>query len=217
MRQYHKIDSVYKRNPEDLKHFIDGEWSNPAFGYLATNEWVFTEKVDGTNIRVKIHKDGAIEFGGKSDNAQIPAKLVLKLQNTFMPLDKKLAEMFPNGACLYGEGYGATIQKGGGNYRQDQGFVLFDVWIPSEDNERGWWLERPNVLDIAAVLDLEIVPIIGTGTLSQMIESAKTGFNSTWGNFKAEGIVARPKTELCDRAGRRIITKVKHKDFVTEK
>jgi len=41
------------------------------------------------------------------------------------------------------------------------------------------------------------------------------GFMSAWGEFKAEGIVARPSIELIARNGKRIITKIKHKDFET--
>jgi len=46
-----------------------------------------------------------------------------------------------------------------------------------------------------------------------MIAMVKEGFNSQWGNFIAEGIVARPSCELLDRRGNRIITKLKYKDF----
>lgn len=113
--------------------------------------------------------------------------------------------------CLYGEGYGAKIQKGGDNYRSDQDFVLFDIKI---DN---WWLQRVDVEDIAKKLDIDIVPIIGTGTLPDMIQEVRNGFNSVWStskvSFKAEGIVARPGVELKTRSGHRIITKIKHKDF----
>lgn len=42
---------------------------------------------------------------------------------------------------------------------------------------------------------------------------ARLGFKSTWGDFQAEGIVARPSVELKNRAGERIITKIKCKDF----
>jgi hypothetical protein len=42
---------------------------------------------------------------------------------------------------------------------------------------------------------------------------SRKGFNSQWGNFLAEGIVARPKTELKTRRDDRIITKVKQRDF----
>jgi hypothetical protein len=73
MNQYHKINSLYKRSP-DGKKMLFGEYSQPEFEYLADNIWVFTEKVDGTNIRVMW--DGTyLRFGGKTDNAQIPAKL----------------------------------------------------------------------------------------------------------------------------------------------
>ena len=109
--------------------------------------------------------------------------------------------------CLYGEGFGAKIQKGGGNYRKDQGFVLFDVVID------GIFLKREDVEDIANKLDIESVPIVGYGTLEDAVKTAKEGFCSNWGPFKAEGIVARPSVELLDRRGYRVITKIKCKDF----
>ncbi len=218
MREYHKIETCYKRNPENLKRLIEGDWANPAFGYLANNKWVFTEKVDGTNIRVIVPKDSRpVYFGGKTETAQIPAKLVTKLQERFLgiEMDVKLFEMFPSGACLYGEGHGAGIQKGGGNYKNHQDFVLFDVLVEDPENNRQWWLERHNIEDVAQKLGLDVVPIIGSGALHDMVEMAKTGFRSNWGDFTAEGIVARPEVELKDRAGKRIITKIKHKDFST--
>lgn len=67
--------------------------------------------------------------------------------------------------------------------------------------------------DVAAMLGLDVVPIIGTGTLYDMVEMARHGFTSRWGNFTAEGIVARPHVELQSRGGQRVITKIKHRDF----
>lgn len=213
MKEYHKIQTVFHRDPETKhKTLLDGVWALPEFGYLADNEWVFTEKVDGTNIRVMCG-DGAtgrnVTFGGKTDAAQIPAFLVEKLQARFLTDDQRanLAIIFPDGACLYGEGYGARIQKGGGNYRADQDFVLFDVKVGD------WWLQREAVEDVAAKLGLDVVPILQRGTLTDMIALVREGFDSTWGSFDAEGIVARPAVELKTRNGHRIITKLKHKDF----
>ena len=55
MKEYHKIQTVFKRDPATkIKTLLDVDWSQDAFGYLADNEWVFTEKVDGTNIRVMV-------------------------------------------------------------------------------------------------------------------------------------------------------------------
>lgn len=208
MSKYHKIQSVFKRDmTSKSKPLLDGQWTLPEFEYLAGNTWVFTEKVDGTNIRV-IFKNGEVTFGGRTDDAQIPVRLVARLNERFLPLVEKLGEVFADGsAVLYGEGYGAKIQKGGGNYRLDQDFVLFDVKVGD------WWLQRADVEDVAVNLGLDVVPIIGEGTLYDAVSRAKDGIPSTWGDFQAEGIVARPKTELMTRGGSRIITKIKCRDF----
>lgn len=207
MNEYHKIDTLFKRDMQSPKKtLIEGDWTTPEFEYLANNQWVFTEKVDGTNIRI-MFKDGGVSFGGKTDDAQIPAQLVVRLNNLFLPLVDKAHEIFDGDVCLYGEGYGAKIQKGGGNYRQDQDFVMFDVRVGD------WWLQREDVEDIADKLGIDVVPVIGAGTLHDAVSWAKQGIESQWGSFAAEGIVARPKVELKTRNGRRIITKIKTRDF----
>jgi len=202
MREYHKIQSIFKR---DNKGKFTEEYSLPEFEYLKDNSWVFTEKIDGTNIRIMW--DGEkLRFGGKTDNAQMPVFLMEKLQEMF---DKeKFEEIFDDEVCLYGEGYGAGIQKSGGNYISDGvSFILFDVKVGK------WWLKREAVEEIAEKLGLKTVKIIGEGTLNDAIEMTRNGFNSEFGDFIAEGIVLRPKVEMSARNGRRIITKIKHKDF----
>ena len=207
MEEYHKIKTVYKRDPETkFKTLIEGAFALPEFEYLKDNKWVFTEKVDGTNIRVMFDGE-VITFGGKTDRAQIPSFLVNELNRKFLPEIKIFEDNFKDGVCLYGEGYGAKIQKGGGNYRSDQGFVLFDVKIGD------WWLQRKDIASIAVALNVRLVPMIGVGTLDDMVNIARKGFNSQWGDFTAEGIVARPVVELKTRNGQRIITKIKYKDF----
>jgi len=210
MNTYHKIQTVFKRDPEtNFKTLLEDEYSMPEFEYLKDNTWIFTEKVDGTNIRVMW--DGKeITFGGKTDNAQIPVFLVTALQKLFLwQVDNFKAKFGEEGnVCLYGEGYGPKIQKGGGNYRQDQSFVLFDIKI------NNCWLQRKDVEDIAKCFTLDVVPIIGEGTLRDMINETRQGIKSVWGDFLAEGIVARPATELRTRMTHRIITKIKLKDFM---
>jgi len=204
MKEYHKIQSVFKRDEETHK-FIEGDWSIPEFDYLKLNDWVFTEKIDGTNIRIMW--DGEkIRIGGKTDNAQMPVFLYEKLFSMFDA--SKMKEVFDCPVCLYGEGYGAKIQKGGKYIPDGVDFILFDAKIDE------WWLKRSDVEDIANKLNIKVVPIVATGTLGFAIEMVKSGrLLSQWGDFLAEGLVLRPSTELKDRAGRRIITKVKHKDF----
>lgn len=85
MTEYHKIQSVYMRDPDNkFKTFIEGNWSIPEFEYLQDNQWVFTEKVDGTNIRVIFDGDN-IYYGGRTDRAQIPTDLVNALNEMFLP------------------------------------------------------------------------------------------------------------------------------------
>lgn len=209
MKEYHKIQTVYKRDADNkYKTLIDGNFALPEFEFLKNNEWVFTEKVDGTNIRIMYNRENLISFAGKMNRAQIPPFLLSRLNERFLPLIADFRNIFDDAeVCLYGEGYGAKIQKGGGNYRQDQGFVLFDIRIGD------WWFQREDVENIAKQLNLDIVPIIGSGNLFEMVKKAKEGFYSKWGNFMAEGIVARPSVELKMRSGKRIITKIKYKDF----
>ena len=157
MKEYHKIQPVFQRDPENrFKTLLEGEFSMPEFAFLQDNLWVFTEKVDGTNIRVIFDGDEGIRFGGKTDNAQIPVPLMNRLNEKFLPLVGRFGEVFGDTeVCLYGEGYGAKIQKGGGNYGASQDFVLFDVKIGD------WWLERVNVEDIATKFGIDVVPILG--------------------------------------------------------
>lgn len=212
MEPYHKIQSMFKRNPATkYKTLILGEWSLPEFEYLKKNMWTFTEKVDGTNTRVMF--DGQqITFGGRSDNADIPTVLLKNLMEQFLPkLNNFKSKFIDKGeaqVCFYGEGYGGKIQKGGSRYGIQQRFVLFDVKIGE------WWLQRKDVEDIAIKMDIDIVPIVGAGTLLDMVDIVNKGtLKSQWGDFIAEGLVARPTTELMTRSGHRMITKLKCKDF----
>lgn len=235
METYHKIQTLFKRHLDGPRKgkMIFGQWTTPALEYLADNEWEFTEKVDGTNIRIQYEWDWpagdcAVKFGGRTDNAVIPKPLLTYLTETFgqdwTPTDRwdGVFEGSMGSVTLFGEGYGPKIQNGG-LYRENQSFVLFDVKIGD------FWLERHNVDDIAIKLGIDSVPVIGRGTLYQAIDIVRDGYTfndagaivrygrgclkSTWGDFEAEGIVARPATPLFDRKGDRIITKIKGVDF----
>lgn len=227
MEVYPKIQTLFRRDMDgsitgQKGKMIRGAWTTPELEYLADNEWEFTEKVDGTNIRVGWNPyTGEVEFGGRTDNAVIPKPLLEYLRETFTP------ELFVknelDGITLFGEGYGPKIQ-GGGKYRDDHSFVLFDVKIGP------WWLNRENVNDVADKLGIESVPVIGHGTLYEGIDMVKgdrialrarnrtmvkefRGLWSMWGDFEAEGIVARPVVPMFDRKGQRIICKIKSVDF----
>jgi len=211
MNAYHKINTVFKRDPK-TKKIILWDWSCKEFEYLQHSDWLFTEKIDGTNIRV-IWDGQTISFKGKTDNADIPKFLLENLHKIFDgKTDLFKAQFGDTPVCLYGEGYGDRIQKAGKLYRPDSSFILFDVKIGK------WWLERVAVEKIAVELGIDIVPIGCVTTLNSILKSFiafKTQDHSMLSqNAPMEGVVGTPLIPLLDRAGDRIITKIKYKDFI---
>lgn len=208
MREYHKIETVFNRSTDGDKRLIWGDYRNETVEYLADNIWQFTEKIDGTNIR--IHWDGHnVEIGGRTDRAQVPKHLMDYLSATF--LTPEVEELFEQtygekDVILFGEGYGAKIQNGG-EYRSDVSFILFDVLIG--DN----WQSREWVEATAKMFSIDVVPIVLEGTIGDGIDYVMQHNNSTIGKAVMEGVVGRPKVEMKDRLGNRIIVKIKWKDF----
>jgi len=218
--EYHKIDTVYKRDERGV--ILPGQFSRPEFEYLADLPWRWTEKVHGTNIRLRWEGERVV-VGGRTDRADVPAKLTAALaeQGVLEPGPWLLAfdpdENGENDVTVYCEGYGAGIQKGG-SYRDTQSVIVYDV------NVGGWWLRPDDVRDVADKLGLDAVPELDRTTLRAMAASvqlmAETGempslvaalHGKEFGG--AEGVVGTPTEELFDRRGRRIVTKIKLKDF----
>lgn len=210
MKEYHKIETLFERDMLGNKKLIEGKFRNEAVEYLKDNEWTFTEKVDGTNVRV--HWDGhKVLFAGRTDAAQMPTPLVYALNDLFLGI--KNEEIFEQkfGAqevTLYGEGYGGKIQSGSA-YRPEQGFILFDIAVGE------MWLKREDVEEIARAFNLDVVPIILTGTIQEAVDFVKTKPNSslTQNEKPMEGLVGVPKARLSDARGNRVIVKVKVEDF----
>ena len=202
--EYPKIETLYERDEKTHK-VITGVFKNRTYTLL--KEWEFTEKIDGTNIRC-IWEPPNLCFGGRTGNAQIHADLIKWLYENVSK--DKLQENFPDvQVVLYGEGYGAGIQKGGG-YSQVKKFILFDVLVDGK-----WWLSWENVKDVANKLNLDVVPYLGKMTIEVATEFVRSGFKSLLGdgNADAEGIVGRPTEALFDKKGHRLILKLKTKDF----
>jgi hypothetical protein len=219
MSEYHKIETLYER---DLKtHKVHpGVFKNRVYEIIKT--WHWTEKIDGTNIRciwqpaVKgVNVDGvngditeSVRFGGKTDNAQMHGDLVNWLRENVTV--EKLRAVFPDTeAVIYGEGYGAGIQKGG-IYGPTKRLIVFDVLVGSK-----WWLSWENTCDVAGKLGLDVVPYVGEMTLEDATEYVRKGFRTQLGAQEgpAEGLVGRTVEPLFDKKGARLIVKLKTKDF----
>lgn len=210
MEKYHKIESIFERDMEGTKKLIEGKYRNPLVEYLKDNQWTFTEKVDGTNVRV--HWDGHnVIFGGRTDAAQLPSHLVNVLNEKFagtvneQVFEQKFGE---TPITLYGEGFGEKIQKDGGLYGEVN-FALFDVSVD------GVFLERENVKEIADSFGIEIVPVAFEGTIEEAVEHIKGKPFSLIAEQEKEmeGIVGVPNQRVYDVKGNRIIVKIKSEDF----
>ena len=208
MREYPKIETIFSRDTEGTKKLILGTYRDETVKYLRFNDWQFTEKIDGTNISVEW--DGhAVSFHGRTEKAQIPKHLLEYLEKTFLTTEAE--ELFEQtygdkNVILYGEDYGAKIQNGG-NYRSDVSFILFDVLIG--DN----WQEREWVEKTAKMFGIDVVPVVFVGSLEEGIDYVMEHHPSTIGTAMMEGIVGRPMVEMRDRLGERIIVKIKWEDF----
>lgn len=223
MNKYPKIETLYRRDPNTFK--VTNEIRCPEFENI--KNWLITEKIDGTNIRVQYSRSSPLMFKGKTDKAQIPTFLLEKLEEMFPPdkVNKAFSrddippERMIKEACLYGEGYGARIQKGGGNYREGVSFRLISVWID------GWWLRWDSIEEIAKTLGIRTVPVLAPHTLQEAVylirpESDGPGLKSVVavedeGNpeTRAEGIVATAHPMVLFRKGAPVRWKLKVKDF----
>jgi hypothetical protein len=210
MTEYHKISGPFKRHTSgpDKNKLMPWVWAMPEFEALADIPWIFTEKIDGTNVRI-IWDGHKPEFRGRTDRAQMPPKLLATLTEMFP--EELLEQTFgANTAILYGEGYGAGIQKGGGNYRQDNSFILFDVRVGD------WWLQRDSVEEISNSLGIDVVPVRLASTLRNAIiamSDLKISSKISDVEMEAEGMVGTPAIPLFNRKGERIIVKLKGCDL----
>lgn len=209
MELYHKIETIYNRNIDGNKKLMEGDFRSETVKFLKDVVWQFTEKIDGTNIRIMWdgHK---VTYGGRTERASIPAHLMNKLIELFGSdeTEQVFEQLFgEKNVILFGEGYGAKIQGVGSLYRSDVSFILFDVMVS------GVYLPREAMEGIAKSLGIEVVPIIMEGTLDDGVAFVKKNPMSTIGSAPMEGLVARPKVELQSRHRERIIVKIKARDF----
>jgi hypothetical protein len=203
---YGKTPNVYFRDHE-TKRLVYSQYATPELEYLKDCEWVWTEKIDGMNLGVTCI-DGRLKIFGRNGQSQPPEFLMTALEPKFQQALRMWPSFEDKIVYLFGEGFGAKIQKRGALYSPENHFALFAI------NINGKWLSNESVLRLSEVLNLSTVPQVGIGTLREAVDFASKGFHSTFGDFPAEGIVCRPKINILDGRGGRIICKIQSKDFI---
>lgn len=214
--RYPKIDTLWKRDKDNKFQIMEGHYSKDEFE--AIDRWLVTEKIDGTSVRALLlynkvtiggrnHIEGDPKFGMEKE-------LVKHVKEIFN--DDVILNHFPNVVMtFFGEGYGANIQKGGGLYRKDVGFILFDVVVHGEDYE--WWLKRDDVVDIAEKLGIPVVPELGVWTkdrIQRFIQNKEVCTSIVSKEPKLmEGIIATSYPLMLFRNGKPIKFKLKVKDY----
>ena len=236
MRDAKNVIMPYERFTEPEFEYLRGLKWRASEKIDGTNMRIEVTKVPIWDGGIEGRTINGVEFkvriAGKTDNANIPKNLLKHMQEKY-PDEKVLAalglkefipvdewenehnwlsyEQIPNIYTIYGEGYGEGIQSGGWYIKGGNEFIVFDVKV------NDIYL-KTNVRDeIAAKLGAPVVPLVGYFTLDEAIEFVRKGFRSLIAQNPdanmAEGLVLRTDPGLCNRMGKRIIVKIKYKDF----
>ena len=192
---------------------------------------------DGLTIPKSIEWE--LTFKGKTDNANIPKPLMKYLTETFtedkvfnalgikkimnesdwvdkgwiVSKDEPLPDYtkIPKRYTLYGEGYGAGIQKCGGRYiKNGVSFIGFDVKVDD------MYLLRPNMVEIFQKMNCPTTHYHGQMTIDEALDIVRKGFIDEIAEdrtFIAEGLVLSSPIGLKNRRGERLVVKIKYCDF----
>jgi hypothetical protein len=212
MKKYTKIDTIFERDINGTKKLIEGKFRDKTVEFLKDNEWICTEKIDGTNIGI-VWDGHAVSYQGRTEKSKIPADLLDTLNECFGGsineelFEQKFGEM---PIILFGEGHGRGIQSKRG-YKFKPKFILFDAYLPEKD----LWMGRESIEDIAQTFAIEAVPIVMRATLQEAVDFVKTKPKSVLNDgINMEGLVCKPAVDLLSRVGKRMIVKIKVEDFI---
>lgn len=214
--EYPKIETLFDRDSRFrvmLGHLRMPEFALPS-------QWLITEKIDGTNVRIILDRTGSVSYHGRTLQVQLHSHL-LDILRSSLPSERVRSAFDPEtDAIIFGEGYGQKIQSGG-LYRNDPSIRIFDVVVFGQSG-KVWWLNWENVEDVARKLGVLTVPVIARSC------SLGDAITLVWGHSLVaaedsrqksdrEGIVARTDPLLFTRAGARLMWKLKIRDFPRER
>jgi ATP-dependent RNA circularization protein (DNA/RNA ligase family) len=203
--EYPKIHSLFMRDEKTHKfteHYSKREFESPHI------LWSVEEKIDGMNMRIHVTDGKITKVVGRTDDALIPPKLLAWFNRP--EFIEKIAIIKPVTAILYGEGFGAGVQKGG-IYRPDPAFILFDCYAQDR------WGTRPEIRELAQLLGIDCPAWLGVMTTQEVVEYVKSRPQGMYGlgNYMMEGVICRsnPVVRFNDEQAAPVMFKLKVRDF----
>jgi len=212
--KYDKFSSPFKKD----ERFINTEELSQK---LPDGSWIITEKIDGTNIRIILTKpddegNREVHIGSRKlilNKSDKGSKVYLdcieeinlnKIQEYFKDVDSTV--------IIYGEGYGAGVQKGG-IYSSKKNFRVFDIRIGKAYQDFSY------VKKVCIDNQLNLVPVIDEKEfltyeecITRLKQTSHTYIKEGTGG-RPEGFVYKFEPVLLNKYGERLIFKVKYKDF----
>ena len=181
-------------------------WRSEELYYLRNDDWTFKRKLDGENIRIKW--DGnEVAWNGKTDKFVCNSEFTDYMNSTF--LEEIFEEKFgrEKTVLLFLERMGNKVQTNELKLDNVEA-ILYDVKIGDT------WLEEESIKEIANYFGIhtcyDFMPDPNHhGRLIEIIEECSEGRFKDW-----EGVVAQPRVGLKDRRGKRLIVKIKNKDYL---
>ncbi len=212
--KFSKFSSPFKKDEKFLN-------TKELAQQLPEGYWIKTEKIDGTNIRIIFTKP---DEEGKREVLIGSRKLILnkddKGSKQYLDCIKeinlnKLEEYFSDinsTIVIYGEGYGAGVQKGG-IYSKEKNYMVFDIKIGNayQDFEYVHKVCMDNQLNTVPVHS-DVEKITYAGCLKALKNFNNTLINEGDGGIP-EGLVYKYEPVLLNKYGERLIFKIKRKDF----
>jgi ATP-dependent RNA circularization protein (DNA/RNA ligase family) len=218
-RKYPEMKTLFKLIPSDTKgkkwDATSGEIlpETAPLHFLPLEDLVFTEKIDGTNMGIRIsgglatHIQKREHICNREDNSD---KFYFEVGDIISRdvENKGISQL--RDVIIYGELCGSKIQKGG-NYFEDRKFIIFDIFDEKTDRFFTW----DAITYFAKELGLESVPEVTydkpdlkVENVKEYILAQKSMYNK---DFGAEGVVIRYRKDTLPH--RRWMAKIRKKDF----
>ena len=186
-----------------------------ALHFYPIEELIFTEKIDGTNMGIRItngqivhavKRNQIVDANNKGDQYYI--EILKKLKNKIYKTQEYKAL---SNIIIFGELCGSKIQKGGKYFENERNFLCFDIYDINNNKFFRW----PAVEYFCNELNLKTVPIIkyskdnlDVNNVQNYLEELKSVYNQ---DYFAEGFVVRYKD--CTTPINRHMAKIRRSDF----